>query len=999
MSDISAPETIEIEEAIPRPKDVESHFQVETEDGKEYSRCLVADCGRRLPGRQLGNLETHLKVAHKIKSLLSSTTLATLKPTDSSVEYPLKQYLSESDDVRKYFETINVDGKLYMKCLLENCGRRISRNHLSNLKRHLKSYHDSFRNQTNSENEEDVNIRVVEDVNDTADIPVVENAIVNECDIRKYFRFTTEDGKLYAECQIRSCEARLADNCISSWKRHLQSHNVKVPTMPDAFNVNQYFQQITINGKLHSNCLFEGCDHRMTGAHAGNQRRHLMSVHKMELLTRSMRSVRLGKYFETIEADGESFCKCLINSCHQVVADKAKSQRRHLMRVHCITMMEDFMRRFAMKNRIRSSKRPEGASATANSALFGDESSTDVKPVENGTMSGEIAQTETLSNESIDARVQAILMVNSEVKKHFTTVDVDGKVYSRCTLDDCNHLMAGSHTSNLKRHLIRAHLKRKGNSMPQPNVQMSDDDESDASSTSEESRLSEVPRCEPDLLENIQKYFECVGTGDKIYQKCLVAGCGEKLAGWKRSNMKRHLATHRIVFYRMDGDIENVRRCFEECIESDRIFSKCLVKGCKANVVTGNHLSNLRRHLQNHHGMTQYSSDLCDEPTVKANEPQSDILDSEAISIDPRVQAILMRNSEVRMQFVTIDVAGKLHSRCTFDDCNHVMAGNHTSNFKRHLIRSHLKRKKSVPPLGEFPRCEPDEMENIQKYFASIETDGHIYQKCLIPGCEKELSGHKRNNMKRHLANHKIVFQRNDVRVDGASVRRCFEKCIKSGKIFSKCLVKGCRANVISGNHLSNLKRHLQNHHGMTHYSPDLCDEPTTEPNETRSSINEESINTYDNAVDDSFSEATTDSDDENGNGSSLWDLGLQLEKGHRASQFCSDVEPLEKTHDLPSSIIKESIEFVDSGDEGTNESSFRNLAQQSERAYDTDSESTAMCRLCFEFKTGSIDIFSDESRVAKIIRIHFPLDEVSSTTQFNTQYLVIFLFVFLISG
>lgn len=46
--------------------DVGKYFQTVTESGKQISKCLVKNCGRRLEGNQIGNLETHMNVAHNM---------------------------------------------------------------------------------------------------------------------------------------------------------------------------------------------------------------------------------------------------------------------------------------------------------------------------------------------------------------------------------------------------------------------------------------------------------------------------------------------------------------------------------------------------------------------------------------------------------------------------------------------------------------------------------------------------------------------------------------------------------------------------------------------------------------------------------------------------------------------------------------------------------------------------------------------------------------------
>lgn len=776
MSDQMSPKSAEMQQQKSITVDVGMHFQLVTEDDKEYSRCLLSNCGRYLPGNNIGNMETHLKVAHNIKTSLPAQASPVISGGTSSATHPrpllecsaddsktLNQKLSESTQVRKYFEIVTDGDKLYSKCLVKKCRYRIAGNHMSNLKRHLRAFHDANWNQSSSSSSEDDENDVVAD--DVLNSTNANNAVENEDAVRKYFRFVSANGKVYSMCAIRGCKQRLADGSLSSLKRHLKSHRIIVTSQPKMENVHKYFQCVTVNGRLQSTCLIDGCGYRLAGNHGGNLKRHLNIGHSMNFSIR--KCLGIGKYFQAVEIDGKSCIKCLLKGCREILENTLKSQARHMITAHRINVKKSSDRRFAGKNhsnpratrRIKST-RPDGSTAVrqAKQSTMVEEEDTfktstqqeDCGQVRKTTNSRPSLSTKSSSAadrpvNSQEPKVQPIVIANSEVRKYFSRFDVNGKLYSKCVMDGCDYTMAGNHLSNLKRHLFRAHQRCQVGSrsgQENPNSSLAEADQNNVCSTNlsaehksadgtnklNENEHSEIPLKVSENAINVRIYFENVTIDDKLYSRCLINGCKLLMSGSKWCNMKRHLINvHKIDFQsgrcQKSEEADPVRKFFRKTIESGKVYSECMIKHC-AYRLAGNHLSNLKRHLRNRHDM---------EFPVETGVVDMTSTSQPSINSNPVGDAINDLPNDA-----SVDLDGS-------EDCNAMESGNQATHSDTEQY--------SGPPVNS------DFTHDVQKYFRRVVVGGKAYSACLWKGCNRRIAGDRFWDMKRHLTNaqHKVL--------------------------------------------------------------------------------------------------------------------------------------------------------------------------------------------------------------------------------------------------
>lgn len=748
--------------------EVGKYFQNVTEDGNQYSVCLMSDCGRRLAGGQVGNLRTHLSVAHNIRARPSETECVSLDAdtsNDTTASLPLgdtegsdpmrmKQNLSESADARKYFQIVTENGKIYSKCLVRSCSRLIAGSRLNNLKRHLKCFHDSKPNPSD------------DDDDDVVDNPESGCAPVPEDSARKYFRFVTVDGKLYSECLIRGCKRRLADNVPSSWKRHLKSHRMEVRAQSNTFNCRRYFQSVTENGKLYSKCLIEGCNHRLSGNHGGNLNRHLIVHHDMTVPMKRQINSTIEKIFQKVEIDGKVFTKCLMKGCHhRIFEHNSENQKRHMHTEH--NMNWAYYNKYKVPNRRgrRNTGRNQsqlvgaegpnsipttknGGSATSQNALgmanerkFSDQVRKVARPIpsssgKRGRKWPDIAgKTVCLPN-----GFHPYSLERSEVRKYFQSADDDGIVYSKCLVVSCNYILAGAHLGNMRRHLIRAH-----NTI-----------ERDPHDIQRDS--SELCPNESAIVKDVRKYYESVEIDGKLHSRCLVGNCNSHLTGLKLANMRRHL----IVIHKMNSPLqprilqkqaegEDVRKYFRIFSEYGKLYSECLVNDCKHRQA-GNHLSNLKRHLRMRHEMDRETTTICDNISGGTSTDSVGLTDSTAIAITDSAAltdcaAMTASASQLLMdqesdESNTPNTPVNLADRNCVDDAeSNVMSSNSAAqlpNTEERLDTNEL--------LGQ-----QNKLDNVRKYFQTVTEDGKIYSKCLMKNCGRRLAGKRGWEMKRHL--------------------------------------------------------------------------------------------------------------------------------------------------------------------------------------------------------------------------------------------------------
>lgn len=489
--------------------DVAKYFENVTEGGKQYSKCLLKNCGRRLPGTSLAHLQTHMSVAHNMNfhptQVVVDRAELNEQPSDNIfnstgdmlIVNDLDQGWSESSDIRKYFQIINEDGQPQSRCLIRNCMRRIAGNHLSNLRKHFKAVHDVNLNQWSSDGDDEI------DCDGQASSSEGDSAKV-----RQHFRTIIEDDKLYSKCLLRGCKRRLAGNDLFNLQRHLNhGHNVKViikSEMAPPKEPQKFFERIEIDGKVLSKCLIKDCDRRLGGYYRQNLERHLDVMHDIKSFPATTESAvgvvsptdepyvhlmnneisggdvseapsnaddKLSallsaetfdesvventtllckdarKFFQCITENGKSFARCLIRNCSRTIDGITKEKlTRHLCIAH--------------------------------------------------KMSSEV----------------------TDVRAFFESDETDGKLFSVCLVQNCTRRIVGRHLNNLKKHLRGAH----------------------------DMIVTPSPREMKSELEDPRKYFKIVIENGKAYSKCLIDDCDCRIAGTHVYNLKRHLNKHKI---------------------------------------------------------------------------------------------------------------------------------------------------------------------------------------------------------------------------------------------------------------------------------------------------------------------------------------------------------------------------------------------------------------------------------------------------------------------
>lgn len=505
------------EESHQETTDVGRYFQSVTEGGKQYMKCLMKDCGRRFAGNKTANanLETHMNVAHNMNFHSTSTERPNYddRSADNTAPLPffghanesaadqIEQNLSESADVRKYFQLITEDEKPYSKCLIKNCMRRIAGNHLNNLKRHLKNVHDAASNPWSPDDDTEVE--------DETELPGGEGAIESDvaAKVRQHFRIIIEDGKLYSKCLLRACRRRLVGNHLHNLKRHLNhGHNIKIALKPrndSLMGPEKYFQRVEIDGKLFSKCSIKECDCQLAGDHRLNLEKHLKTVHGIKSYSGSAESLsdhgqaadnsieqsmneksvasdsftvqenlsdKLGsliatdtfeesiventsllckdarRYFQCITENGKSYSRCLIRNCSRRIDGISKEKlTRHLCIAHKMSSEITDARIFFKCEKTNGKLNSVCLIQNCNRRIVGNHLN-NLKKHLRGAHDMIIRP----SNREMNAEME-------DARKYFKSVTDNGKLFSKCLMDDCDCLIAGNHLYNLKRHIFTKH--------------------------------------------------------------------------------------------------------------------------------------------------------------------------------------------------------------------------------------------------------------------------------------------------------------------------------------------------------------------------------------------------------------------------------------------------------------------------------------------------------------------------------------------------------------
>lgn len=934
---VQPPQIVTRQRQKPRTADVGQFFESVTEQGKQYSICLIKNCCRRFDGNHIENLKIHLNVAHNMNLDTASTedssnededkygsgqckesaSRQTDEELDVAAPEPVEMCASEGVSVNKkpmmhssdaetsnrgkYFRIFRQDGKIYSKCLVKGCKRTMAGQSKCNLARHLRIIHKLLIHLPKRAN-------LPEAYASTADVPLNTVTVTNTkkipyffpagIDYRKYFKIVSERDRVYSKCLIKGCERRMAGKFSGNLIRHLrlmhgaQSHsNSKDDPSGDedsAINANEesndsvqvlenssknvcemtnlskgsestdiksdvsenqdaaddeesalrklikssylprrkYFRTFRENGKTYSECLIDGCGRRLSGAMKCNLMRHLQRVHSIELTTKDvirgrnpihvMEEAELRKYFQTVFEEGKTFSKCLIEGCERQLAGSIRGNlKRHLRLIH---QMDSLL------NLIEESSNDDDSEYNAERTNLSEYDSENDQAEENIDENFDIIA-ESADNEpeapTTENNVSAILQNISmplDLKNYFSTVTENGKIFSKCLIEGCDRRLAGKIRGNMTRHLRLMHMKKspEKSSVPEGNEKTEhsmgdpkrrvDTTESDQEPENAAELIVAFTSVDANLLDDIsvnsinedennyessanenstilsdwQNYFATIKENGKLYSKCLIEGCERRLAGLLKGNMLRHL---RLVHEqkpltksrkhpsRYDESIENPEHPTRVGVEAKQSYPD-------------------RKNLSEPFNVESTDADQTDRPM------SADMSENNESEIDET-------NFRYRKYFRIFRKNGKIYSKCLMKGCDRHLAGRLTCNMKRHLRLIHnihlpVKSRMIVDHREsdhdsdhdsdhESEMSEHNTEDNViqmpppaiqpppkcRKYFTTITENGKTYSKCLIKGCERRLAGKVKNNLVRHL---RLMHSDQSQLVSLETCRLCFEK-------------------------------------------------------------------------------------------------------------------------------------------------------------------------------------------------------------------------------
>lgn len=945
--------TFHVKQNLSETDNFRKYFQIITEDGKTYSKCMVKYCTRRLAGKHANNMKKHLYHMHGKETYPWSSDNDD-EPLENTIRTSGGEDATEKDDtakVRQQFRMVVEGGKVYSVCLIRGCKRRMTGKRIGNLNMHLRRVHK-------------LKFLIK---------PYTKPEPIEHVNIRKNFRYFVKNGQIYTKCAINDCDFRMVGNHFGNLRRHMEKHKLNgdsfatdgisdeeeisekiaidletknIRHLGQISGVEKFFEAVQKHGKLYSACLVRDCDRRFPGNHVYNMKRHLSGCHNMVLNDQR-------KYFETLNENGKIYSKCLEDDCsYRLSGNHRGNMKKHLL-IHHNKEME--------------------------------KKTTDV---------------------SIGPR------------KYFRCYESDGKKFSECLVKDCNRHLAGNHRQNLERHLIAAHnmknfsdcfgnpIKDRKSAGTVDEFQVQEKSNETCSSTFRGSQ--QKVGAENLMDENISQLSsseECNESSQTTFGKIETnaKSISTSMSSQSDGGMPATEPSQSFDGHSTDDDdgpqsksehVANVdvRKHFNSVEIDGKLYSKCLIEGCNTHL-TGYRLYDLKRHLMKH----KISMNVFSEPTKIRNASESDrtsrtksrystaqkIIDSQKKAQTAASSNILekrehspspshcdesqmaqnyLENADVRNFFESVEINGKMYSKCLVNKCGHRTSGKHLYNLKKHLISYHK--------MDVRFRAQPAGV--VRKVFGEVKVDGVLYSKCLVGNCEFVMSGNSLGEQKRHSLTHKLM-------TDGA--RSYFECSNVNGQNFSNCLIEGC-AYRLAGNHLYNLKRHLINRHNMKQFSA------------STQSHSDDKILT----ADASQSIGKNLTEDSSASNRLCVSLLTDLQQNNTAEQFsgkgsteslsnaCTPMVSVDDD-DGKRHLAKHNEDSCETLTKGRHRSESirpsltndRNQSAQVFKVHSSLSDPSKACRLCFEENDDAIDIFSDSLNIANVIRLHFPSDEVIS--------------------
>lgn len=941
-------------------------------NGKIYSKCLMDGCQRNMTGQSKSNLVRHLRIVHKmliyyprranIPEAYSSTADVPLNTVVNTKKIPY--YFPAGVNYRKYFKIVTERDRLYSKCLIKGCDRRLAGKCSGNLVRHLRLMHgakpQSKANDCPSGDDESADENLLK----------TDGELNEESNESIQLRKDSPKGE-FASTSYRSEDIEMADNEVKCAANE-DVVNDKFAAISEAikskyFPRRKYFRTVRKNGKTHSKCLIEGCGRSLAGRIRGNMLRHLLLIHQIVMptndLTRERDPVKVTeesivrKHFELVIQDNKTFSKCLIEGCDRLLTGRITgNMKRHLRLVHRIdslsTWLDDSDRDYDSAENasdddhdVESENDP--AIVSENELISADAESTENKP-------------EIRMNDNNESAIRGN-QIASYLKNYFAIVTENQKIFSKCLIDGCDRRLAGNVRGNQVRHLRLMHLGHSMNNVTDAPSGASEYLKMEAN-VEERKKSSEklthdasisvdvLPRNEDhkefvahldasgfrdDLQEfnsaiesNWQDYFEIITENGKTFSKCLIEGCERLLTGKIKCNQIRHL---RLVHAK-----------------------NSLAKSSDGSSGTVDSTDNSRMNAEAHRN--QDNSTSCDAVTVHHVQTKfavnEDTFENNDDSESHENLAIL---SNWRDYFEISWEEGKYYSKCLLEGCDRRLAGHMKCNLVRHLRLMHLKISST-----KSTKCVRGNEESIvcaeqPKESARVKNRTHEPSNIDMENSMKSTDADENDN------NSKL-----------SACRKYFRTYRKNGKYFSRCLVRGCGRH-LAGKVTCNLKRHLRLIHQVNTFDPES------------ENLIDENVSVHESESEESEADVHEDSEEE--------DTASRPAKAQLAKyrQYFATVTENGRTF---SKCLFFGCERQLAGEIKGNMLRHLRLVHRTQLGQSLR-PGLQTCRLCFEKTENAIDIFADELNVANVLRLHFTSTEVKLTQNFSLSILFYSFFYF----
>lgn len=490
---------------------------------------------------------------------------------------------------------------------------------------------------------------------------------------------------------------------------------------------------------------------------------------------------KVHKYFKSVRKNSNFYSECLIQNCHRMIpGNEVIFLVEHLRMAHHIDCALPV---------VYTQESPATLSKMAN-----------------------LQEKVNSRNEPIVTSCQRCTRKQrTGCRKHFQSVTKNGKLYSKCLVENCGRILAGEQKFNLERHLKVRHQ------MSPPFVHQK------ASKTASSTRHG-------------NKFFKDVKIGRKLFSKCLVENCHRLLIGKRKFNLERHLKVrhqlNQTVILQKTSETESDNRNADVGIQEENrsdenqfkdpprvgnpstgdsngtfvkvvsrdgeSYSKCVVDNCN-RLFFGKNSKLLEIHLRVGHQIKQsfnMQSTFTPEPTI------------------------LSQTSNVRKYFKCFSENGRFYSKCLASDCERMLSGNNKSNMERHMLKVHgINMDPSEVAIDDTSQEDPnrgnepapkdlyiyyDSNRVNGSFFEGINKDGRLQYKCTVKNCYRLLPADEHL-----LRSHLNVIHKIEDSSEEPNVRNYFERVTENGNMYWKCLVEKC-GRMIAGDQKFNLRRHLR---------------------------------------------------------------------------------------------------------------------------------------------------------------------------------------------